>query len=1138
MSSYKEYIDNPEYEVEKNPQGDVIAVRQKPQDYVKISRPGAADVQSKYIAHEFVKEDGTWKEVRREVRVSAEMGGGRTEYKPYVSEELEYRGGEISGGMQYGGSMGDYQQGAIVGEGGKVVHRFRPGKPVTSESRWYDPKTQKIYTGHKRPGAIRITKEQAANISKQQPSYEFKTVDGERKKVIRINPDFERDLNIHIRRKAEESATEVWGKQSFGVGGWSKVKERYDEKIEMGKDYSYESAAKEIEFNVAQQEAKIEQSKEFYDVIRKQEEAKRKKLYEEWEEKPISDKLRTIWSWGKEGTESPYSFGTAFHPVKESIINVKTDLKERYDKNKESYVPTFTDTKTGEPLTWKDVGHKVKTRYSQAGLFLRTGKFVSDKPDVEDKKIMFFKGTEGEGITGKVVGKGFEKWREGVIDTGTGFILKRIEKEDRYFPEIKVGYGERTTIISPAKSPSELYEDTKAVGEFTKGVSTGITTAIREKPHKIALQLGAAYLATGGAAPLVKGLSAKTFAKFSSFVFHPVMRKPVVYGGKIVTTTVKVGLPAAFAFSAGRKISMQPTAYLKGRVFGETTSELGAFVVGGYAGMRFGIRPLQRWSSVEVAKAQPEVLKHSPVYEWSKRWGEAIKIEHKFQPPKTDYGTLDFTKFKGVTSRMAKQLEHLFVHRGRVVAGSFGSSPWMEKYMGTWKEPGSFKSFFYRGKQYLSSKTPRIFKDIDPWIRLRNPERFGLKIEKVTRGRLVADPHEYITQRLAFSQTGFGKRLVKIHGDITKKMIRIRFPGEDIASKYFGALTPRKSDISGVTEFYRFNKDFVDLLAKTKVISEAGVTRYLGRPILPHEAAYLKSTIKWSETKFPELVRTADKDVWKWWNIKHEGGLPKDLDLGKLWSGSPSTKSFMLSSFTSEPPSLKITVKSIGSYAPSTKISLLGSLSPSSPSFSGFLPSSTSVYSSEYPSMSKSPSLSRSVSPSISKSLSKSVSPSFYSSPSPSLYSSPSPSPSPYGSLYKSPYLTDTPPPTPFGFNFPKGRGKPKFHVFVRRRKKWHKVSNIPLTRTKAFRLGKRKVGTTAAASFQVRPTEPGVSDPIFSTFLPGKFYTKKEDTGFTFIERPRFRISTPGEVAEIPYAGLKAQRRKKRLKLKPMRMI
>ena len=89
--------------------------------------------------------------------------------------------------------------------------------------------------------------------------------------------------------------------------------------------------------------------------------------------------------------------------------------------------------------------------------------------------------------------------------------------------------------------------------------------------------------------------------------------------------------------------------------------------------------------------------------------------------------------------------------------------------------------------------------------------------------------------------------------------------------------------------------------------------------------------------------------------------------------------------------------------------------------------------------------------------------------------------------------------------------------VLVRRKGIYQKIAVAP-SLEKAFGFGKIKVLTTAAASFKVKAL--GGREPITPAgkrlLSPRIFYESKREPG-TFIQKRRFRISTPGEKREIP---------------------
>jgi hypothetical protein len=155
------------------------------------------------------------------------------------------------------------------------------------------------------------------------------------------------------------------------------------------------------------------------------------------------------------------------------------------------------------------------------------------------------------------------------------------------------------------------------------------------------------------------------------------------------------------------------------------------------------------------------------------------------------------------------------------------------------------------------------------------------------------------------------------------------------------------------------------------------------------------------------------------------------------------------------------------------------------------------------------------LSPSPSFSISPSPSPSLSPSSSPSRSLSPSSSPSPSPSLSPSPIRpSEISPPVSIGSGYSKSSGG-VFGVIVKRQGVFRSVGT-GLSKEGAVALGSAKVRGSSAASFQV--TKGG--QPI-KINAPSGFYSK----GVTLIERPKFRINTPGELSEITYEGIRTQR-------------
>lgn len=94
-----------------------------------------------------------------------------------------------------------------------------------------------------------------------------------------------------------------------------------------------------------------------------------------------------------------------------------------------------------------------------------------------------------------------------------------------------------------------------------------------------------------------------------------------------------------------------------------------------------------------------------------------------------------------------------------------------------------------------------------------------------------------------------------------------------------------------------------------------------------------------------------------------------------------------------------------------------------------------------------------------------------------------------------------------FGFPVPTKKRR-SFTVSVRRFGKFRPIGKFP-TLSQAFDVGKKRVGGTLAATFKIEGNQlPG--------YAPKGFKTKYTNQGTLFIEQPKFRLSTTGEVKEI----------------------
>jgi len=94
-----------------------------------------------------------------------------------------------------------------------------------------------------------------------------------------------------------------------------------------------------------------------------------------------------------------------------------------------------------------------------------------------------------------------------------------------------------------------------------------------------------------------------------------------------------------------------------------------------------------------------------------------------------------------------------------------------------------------------------------------------------------------------------------------------------------------------------------------------------------------------------------------------------------------------------------------------------------------------------------------------------------------------------------------------------------RFTVELRRFGKFKPIG-ITTSLSKALRLGRNRASNTLGATFRIKGGAGKVGAP------PG-FYTSKKSPN-TFIEKPRYRLSTSGEIGEIQFAKAKKKRRKR----------
>lgn len=108
------------------------------------------------------------------------------------------------------------------------------------------------------------------------------------------------------------------------------------------------------------------------------------------------------------------------------------------------------------------------------------------------------------------------------------------------------------------------------------------------------------------------------------------------------------------------------------------------------------------------------------------------------------------------------------------------------------------------------------------------------------------------------------------------------------------------------------------------------------------------------------------------------------------------------------------------------------------------------------------------------------------------------------------------------------GAGEGSFYPMLKEKQNlpYKRVNDGPFTREGALRYGGHYTGNSAKASFRLEPTQdkPKPLPAGIEKFRRNEYYyNKKKDT---FVEKKKYRINSPGEIAEITAKGLEAQAR------------
>lgn len=117
----------------------------------------------------------------------------------------------------------------------------------------------------------------------------------------------------------------------------------------------------------------------------------------------------------------------------------------------------------------------------------------------------------------------------------------------------------------------------------------------------------------------------------------------------------------------------------------------------------------------------------------------------------------------------------------------------------------------------------------------------------------------------------------------------------------------------------------------------------------------------------------------------------------------------------------------------------------------------------------------------------------------------------------------------PLRFEFPSARrkdGPMGFNVFTRKAGQVVQINRAALTKEEAVRFGQFVVGNTARASFRLEEAGRPATGTFKGRGRPETF--DKKDDGW-FVEKNKFRISSPGELKEITQKGIFASQQKRK---------
>ncbi len=724
----------------------------------------------------------------------------------------------------------------------------------------------------------------------------------------------------------------------------------------------------------------------------------------------------------------------------------------------------------------------------------------------------------------KDVSEGFNIINQKVVENVTRPGLEAIKRTTGLSGQqlLEAVIGKPRVTVVPTEAPKAVQAFVKAqekVGQFVRGVETGIIKGLIDEPLKIGVNLATftvlpPALKLGGKIGRVTGIT-KILGTRAPAIISSLRKIPL-----------DKALLTAYLGTTGLQIADQETAQARGELIGgKLVTEVAPFVIGSRIGTKIVIsRELKAGLNKELARLSPEKRRLFQDY---------MKQTELFEQIKPKVTNIDFSGMKRIPEAARKPLTTFIKERNAIVGGSVAQRTQVkldripndvDLYLEVGSPEEAARALATRlkaaGVPRVSQVRGQVTIGGQKSVEFHSVERIFQNIAQVTpfwkpvRSYLVKTPEGITVQRIALQAK---RKLVGGFTDPKRQKDLKDF--KNIADRLF-----KEAEIAARQSFFFKEKRLVELEKRFGV----KIPRQ-PKPIVPTTEKIIKKEVPiLLRRKSPEGVIPGE-------TLGAPGGrgpgkVPKKpfisqfkpKKIGKPLIPRPSQKPAIK---PSQPPILRRISKGLGipSQPPTKK--------PRAPPAFG-LP--------EGPSQPPAPKL----------------------TPTPliplrvKIPEGPSQPPTPKPKLPGPPFVPSVPsgpvPPTRppakilrrFGASRLRPMGAPSkkqqgYDVFVRQKKKFLKANKVPITKLNAFDLGSFVTDRSLAATFKVQKAKGIAQKP--KTQIPLLYFSRNQDKfrtfrkvkgtkipiTNTFIEKRKFRLDTSRETAKIQAAKLIAALRK-----------